>query len=272
MAYPTVDKPYGLKPINLIGGQVFAGSTRMFPIASGYATSIFYGDLVTFTTDGTIVKATTTNGTSAGAGIVGVFLGCEYSSTGGPIYGKNRFQYWLGGTSASDAVAYVCDDPDAIFQAAVCSSGTTLAYAGQWAVGKNIALLQNTGSTSTGDSAVAVGGAAPAATTYAMRVIGLVPASAVATTASGTTSGSSTTVTLASANTVITPYMSVSGSGIAAGNYVASVTNSTTIVLQVAVNLASATALTFSGSPEVLVKFNQGWHSYYSSTGATVAT
>ena len=24
MAYPTVDKPYGLKPINLIGGQVFA--------------------------------------------------------------------------------------------------------------------------------------------------------------------------------------------------------------------------------------------------------
>jgi hypothetical protein len=25
MAYPTVDKPYGLKPVNLIGGQVFAG-------------------------------------------------------------------------------------------------------------------------------------------------------------------------------------------------------------------------------------------------------
>ena len=22
MAYPTVDKPYGLKPVNLIGGQV----------------------------------------------------------------------------------------------------------------------------------------------------------------------------------------------------------------------------------------------------------
>jgi hypothetical protein len=35
MAYPTVDKPYGLKPINLIGGQVFAGATRQMEIASG---------------------------------------------------------------------------------------------------------------------------------------------------------------------------------------------------------------------------------------------
>jgi len=46
MAYPTVSAPYGLKPVNLIGGQVFAGSTRMMQIASGYATDIFYGDLV----------------------------------------------------------------------------------------------------------------------------------------------------------------------------------------------------------------------------------
>ena len=41
MAYPTIDKPYGLKPINLIGGQVYAGSTRLMSIASGYNTSIY---------------------------------------------------------------------------------------------------------------------------------------------------------------------------------------------------------------------------------------
>ena len=41
MAYPTVSAPYGLKPINLIGGQVFAGSTRELPIQYGYATNIF---------------------------------------------------------------------------------------------------------------------------------------------------------------------------------------------------------------------------------------
>ena len=39
MAYPQVNGPYGLLPTNLTGGQVFAGSTRMIPIASGYATS-----------------------------------------------------------------------------------------------------------------------------------------------------------------------------------------------------------------------------------------
>ena len=46
MAYPVVASPYGLKPINLIGGQVFAGSTRSLPIQYGYATNIFYGDIV----------------------------------------------------------------------------------------------------------------------------------------------------------------------------------------------------------------------------------
>ena len=57
MAYPTVSKPYGLQPINLIGGQVFAGATRYRRIASAYATAIFYGDLVKLTTDGTVVLA-----------------------------------------------------------------------------------------------------------------------------------------------------------------------------------------------------------------------
>jgi hypothetical protein len=78
-------------------------------------------------------------------------------------------------------------------------------------------------------------------------------------------------VTLAAANANIYPYMTVTGTGIAAGNYVVSISG-TTLTLQVAVNLASATTLTFAGSPEVLVKFNQGWHSYYNSTGAAVAT
>ena len=56
MAYPTVSAPYGLKPINLIGGQVFAGSTRLIPIASGSGTSIFYGDVIHLNTGGTLSK------------------------------------------------------------------------------------------------------------------------------------------------------------------------------------------------------------------------
>jgi hypothetical protein len=73
--------PYGLRPINLIGGQSFAGSTRQLKIASGYAANIFFGDIVAIAVDGTIVKVTTvgTNAAPFPAGTVGVFMGCTYT-------------------------------------------------------------------------------------------------------------------------------------------------------------------------------------------------
>ena len=59
--YPTVAAPYGLKPINLIGGQVFAGATRQLPIATSsvnYNTAIFNGDVVQLASSGTIIVST----------------------------------------------------------------------------------------------------------------------------------------------------------------------------------------------------------------------
>ena len=76
MAYPTVNKPYGLLPVNLIGGQVFAGSTRLMSIASGYGSDIFFGDVVKRASNGTIEKDT---GTST-ATPVGIFMGCTYTN------------------------------------------------------------------------------------------------------------------------------------------------------------------------------------------------
>lgn len=268
MAYPTVDKPYGLQPINLIGGQVFAGSTRMFPIASGYNANLYYGQVVELTADGTIIANATSNGTSPTTGIVGVFLGCEYTNPG--TKQRIRAQYWPQGTVASDAVAYVADDPDTVFRAVAVSTGTTIAMPGQWAVGKNMGIVQNSGSTTTGDSTLAVGGQAPAATNTIVRVMGIVPESAVTTTSVGSTSGSSTAVTLTAANSLIKPYMSVSGTGVTAGTYVSAISG-TSLTLSVAADLTAVT-LTFSGSPEVLVKFNHGWHSYYNIAGEAVAT
>ena len=57
MAYPTVDAPYGLKPVNLIGGLPFAGATRQIPIANNYGTSIFNGDVVQLNSSGKIGRA-----------------------------------------------------------------------------------------------------------------------------------------------------------------------------------------------------------------------
>jgi hypothetical protein len=173
MAYPTIDKPYGLQPVNLIGGQVFAGSTRLLKIASGYAANIFYGDVVKMVSTGTIEKDTGTT-TVAANGVAGVFLGCTYTnpSTKQPTWS----QYWPTGTVASDAQAYVADDPDVLFKVAAVSGTTVVAFYGQSVIGNNVALVQNAGSTTTGDSAVAIDGTSAAATvSLPIRIVAGVP-------------------------------------------------------------------------------------------------
>jgi hypothetical protein len=176
MAYPTVDKPYGLKPVNLIGGQVFAGATRQMEIATtanvGYGTSIFYGDLVKRVTGGTIEKDT---GTTT-AEPCGVFLGCTFTNSS---TGQVQFQqFYPASTSVAAGTkifAYVADDPDTLFQVVSCSSGTTVAAISIAAIGANIALIQNAGSTTTGNSAVAIEQGSEATTsTLPIRIIDVV--------------------------------------------------------------------------------------------------
>ena len=119
MAYPVVSAPYGLKPINLIGGQVFSGSTRNLPIQYGYATNIYYGDFVVLSS-GFATRAAVSTGTGVNQ-VTGIFLGCSYTN---PLTKQKTFsQYWPASTLAGDAQAIVCDDPDTVFKAVVCSSG-----------------------------------------------------------------------------------------------------------------------------------------------------
>ena len=172
MAYPTVSAPYGLKPVNLIGGQVFAGATRMMEIASGYATSIFYGDLVQRIADGTITKDTgTTTATPCG-----VFLGVSFTNQStGQIQQQQYYPASQAIASGSKIFAVVADDPDTLFQVVSCSSGTTVAGMGISAIGNNIALIQTAGSTTTGNSKVAIDEGTQAVTsTLPIRIIDVV--------------------------------------------------------------------------------------------------
>lgn len=179
--YPVIAAPYGLKPINLIGGQVFAGQTRELPIASAYNTNIFNGDIVTLVAGGTVAKSAIADESSPVAGLVGVFVGCSYTN---PSTNQKVFaQYWPAGTVAADAVAYVVDDPDALFKVVLVAGDTedstaalTPAFLGQTVVGSNVTCVQNTGSTVTGNSAIGVytpGGAGTASTVF--RVVDVVP-------------------------------------------------------------------------------------------------
>lgn len=185
MAYPTVNAPYGLKPINLYGGTPFAGATRQYQIASAYDTSIFYGDPVEIVNSGTIIKSaiTTARATVTTSQIVGVFLGCSYVNAQGQTIFAQYFPANTAAPTGTKITAFVCNDPDTLFKAVIATGATandvtsgllpssTTEYT---VIGTNVALVQNTGSTSTGDSKVAVASSATTGT-LPMNVVDVVP-------------------------------------------------------------------------------------------------
>lgn len=279
MAYPTVQAPYGLKPVNLIGGQVFAGSTRETPIQYGYGTSIFYGDFVTIVRGLATRGAVTTATTSA---TTGIFLGCSYTN---PSTKQKLFsQYWPAGTLAGDAVAIIADDPDTVFKAAVVTSqgGTTIGSANIALIGQNVDASNLLGNVNTGNSSngVVQKAATPATTASALRVLDLVDETSVSV--SGIGSSSTTTITLTAAGALSSTtaigagwnvaYIAPNGQLVQTGSFVASVTNVTTVVINQAIlatnsisEIPAGSTIVFTQYPEVLVKIDFGIHSYYSA-------
>jgi hypothetical protein len=277
MAYPVVSAPYGLLAQNLIGGQVFAGSTRMYPIQYGYATDIFYGDFVVlsrgFATRASVSTGDTLNQT------VGIFLGCTFTS---PVTKQKQFsQYWPASTAAGDCQAYVLDDPDAVFKAVVCSSGTTIASGAMAMIGTNLSAINNTGSTATGNSANAVLAPTntPVTTSLPLRMVGLVTDTAVslgtATFSSGTTTLTVSALPFALPVGTDVSVLTTNGQIAQTGSFVdtAAAAGATSVVLNQAATFTLnsgvyTSTVVFTQYPEVLVKLNQGLHGYYSATGA----
>ena len=172
MAYPTIDKTYGFKPVNRLDGLPYAGAIRQIPIAPAYATAILNGDTVQVNTSGYLIAKTAT----ATGDSVGVLVGCQYvNSQGQTVQG----QYYPASLSTSTALAfgYVVDDPNAIFRVVAVGSSTTTTPAAysRAIVGSNVALATATGSTSTGDSYYAINGASSTTTALPIRVIDVVP-------------------------------------------------------------------------------------------------
>lgn len=163
MAYPTVDAPYGFKPINLIGGLPFAGSTRQIPIGNNYGTAIYNGDVVQLNSSGNVIITTLQADATPLAGVIGVFLGCTYTN---PTTKQKLFsQYYPGSIASDDIMAYVVDDPNALFKVVNVTSnvadsstgGLLPAYLSRAnSFGTNAQLVLNTGSATTGDSKMGV--------------------------------------------------------------------------------------------------------------------
>jgi len=295
MAYPTVSAPYGAKPLNLIGGQVFAGSTRNLPIQYGYATNIFYGDVVSITRGFVTRLAMTTGGSAAtgavGYGQVGIFLGCSYTN---PSTKQKLFsQYWPSGTLAGDCQAIVTDDPDTVFKCAVVvtQGGTAIGSVSSAMIGLNIAASDLAGNLNTGNSSNGVL-ASSANTTAALpwRIVDIVRDTAVslgtATWSSGTTTLTTSALPFALPVGTEVGFLASNGQYVGAANWVstAATAGATSVVVNAqygTVNAGGAAAtatvipasstLVFTQYPEVLVKFNFGVHSYYNNTGTQTA-
>ena len=141
--------PYGLRAVNHLGGTPYAGSTRMYPIASATAINIYYGSVVNVLGTG-FLTANLTVGTAAApfvAGTVGIFVGCTYTDPGSNqvVFRQN----WPTGTVTADAVAYVIDDPAVIFQVQANGAVTAAALGSCCSI---IAQLTGTGNLTSGNN------------------------------------------------------------------------------------------------------------------------
>jgi hypothetical protein len=184
MAYPTVDAPYGLQALNRVDGLPYAGATRLIPIASTYNTPIYDGDIVRVAAGGTIQKSTVTvdSTTAAANNTVGVFVGVQYVNSQGQTV---QAQYYPGNAAATSAVAYVIDDPLAAFRVAVTLSNSAMSTVNQSIVGTNMAIVQGTGSNTTGNSGLSVvaTNAQGNAAALPVRVVAVIPDTAANATA-----------------------------------------------------------------------------------------
>lgn len=149
---------FGLKPNSKLGSNVNSEGTTEYSIASGASGNIFSGDPVKMMNTGTILVA------AAGDQLLGVFRGCRYTNSSGEVIYSS---YWPNGTVSSDAVAFVVDDPNALFEVQSAATGSVV----QTVVGNNADIVYASGSTTDGQSGVEISGTT-AATSAQLRIVG----------------------------------------------------------------------------------------------------
>ena len=104
------DAAFGLKPSRMMGGAPYSGGQSRYRIASGLSGAIFQGDLVQQLTGGVVSRLAAGDTTP----VIGVFNGCQYTD---PTSGEQVFSnYYPGGISAADIIAFVIDDSSVVFE------------------------------------------------------------------------------------------------------------------------------------------------------------
>lgn len=182
--------PYGLQPVNQIGGQPFNGGViREYKVSSNNSAAIYNGDLVLLSSSGqpsaatstpTAVKVTATSA-DATAGVMGVCVGARYVDSSGQVQYNNYLPANLATGGAEEIYVRVMDDPDTLFKVkgsaalGTFNSGTD---GSGWpgAIGKNASLTFATANTTAKKSGITMtvgsnGGSLAATSTLAVRIV-----------------------------------------------------------------------------------------------------
>jgi hypothetical protein len=204
---------------------------------------MFNGDVIGLSGGNAIITPYNANSSSAAAAgnIVGVFLGTQFPGTN-PVFGNLQGQYYAASTNKPGMIAYVMDNPTALFKVCVlaqaqgsantqANTSTTVGYMSPRFVGTNAFLVAgNAGSTTTGNSAMGVSGGNPtvsssvagnivqtvgtgSGTAPCLRVVQLVQESAVVVGTTLTSSPSNATTFTVASTTGIQPGMTLSIGG-----------------------------------------------------------
>jgi hypothetical protein len=135
----NVNAAFGLVPVRHMSGNI--PRANKYTITSGLAENIFSGDLCILTADGVITPHTATETNN-----IGVFAGL--ASDGSYVYSE----YWPSGTTATNIIAYVYDDPYIVYK--IQSAGTPT----QASIGECADVVAGAGSTVTGRSGFSLNG------------------------------------------------------------------------------------------------------------------
>jgi len=186
--------PYGLKPVNLIGGQSFNGGTiREIPLVANSST-VFAVGLPVVTASGVLSSiaatpvansmaappASATTALAGTPGILGVCVGVRYID---PVLKYEVYGQYLPANAINSGYTQVFirinDDPDQLFQIQADTAVGTFTNGAFAAIGRNAALKTFTANATTGLSNMVLDtganwGSVATTATLAMRIVDIV--------------------------------------------------------------------------------------------------
>lgn len=138
----NANAPFGLRPVNTLG-QTYNGRITQYSVPSSDASAIYVGDLVKLVGTSQFINGASFNDIAIAASgdvFLGVVVGFLADTRDSLVYRA----------ASTQRIALVCDDPNAVFEAAQGSGGTPLTAND---VGLNVNISVVAGSTYTGQSA-----------------------------------------------------------------------------------------------------------------------